>query len=191
MGNWVATLLASALIITGCTTGKSTAGADPPKGSAEGSSRALWSANLADGSKFDLQSTLKSGPVVLYVISPTCPISAMAHEHYQQIAADAAKNGLNFVAIFAGPTADFEAWNRKYKPDYRVVLDPDYEICKLYGVTVAPTSILLGTDGTVAGEWVGLSRSLLASVHKAALGAVKGKPAPLEFESAPTRLEAG
>ncbi|MDQ2986100.1 MAG: TlpA family protein disulfide reductase [Armatimonadota bacterium] len=150
-----------------------------------------FSGQTADGKVFSIEGALKGKPVFIYFISTSCPVSRAATPHYTAIAKAYANQGLTVVGVVNDDKAGFDRWNATHKVPYQVVLDPDKKIIKAYGITKAPSGVLVARNGSVIKSSTGYSKQVLVDTNELAAKAIKKPVTKLDFAGAPASLNAG
>jgi peroxiredoxin len=150
-----------------------------------------FSGKTADGKTFTLAGANKDKPVFVYFISTSCPVSKAATPHYSVLAKTYAAQGMNVVGVVNDDKAGFDKWNATHKVPYATVLDPDYKVIKAYGITKAPSAVLIGKNGKVIKSWTGYSKQILVETNELAAKSVGKAASKLEFAGAPASWQAG
>lgn len=145
----------------------------------------------SEGKSIDLKAENAKGPVILYFISNTCPVSKAATPQYQKMAKAFTKEGIRFIGVINTNKDGFDEWNRIHAAIYPVVLDPSYKIIRSYGVTKAPSMVLIGKDGKVVKFWTGYSKGFLDEQVTMSAKALGRGPSKLDFQGAPAQWMAG
>jgi peroxiredoxin len=92
----------------------------------------------------------------------------------EQVHQEFKDRGLTVLAIdFQEPREKVQAWVRDSRASFTVLLDPDGQVTRAYGVTATPTVFLVGRDGRLRGKAVGTrawdsktGRALLAALTR-------------------------
>jgi peroxiredoxin len=160
-------------------------------GPAVGKAAPAIAVKTVSGAKFELRTALKSGPVFLYFISTTCPVTKAATPHYVKLASAYRAAGVTVIGVVNADKKSTERWAKTSKFTFPVIADPDYKIIDSYKVERAPSSAIIGRDGKVAGFWTGYSRGFLNAAASASAKALGRAPLNLDFSSAPADAVAG
>ncbi|MGI8922432.1 MAG: peroxiredoxin family protein [Fimbriimonadales bacterium] len=147
--------------------------------------------NTADGKVVSLKEELKKGPVLVYFIGTTCPVSRIATPQYTKYARAYRAQGIKVIGVVNSGKDGFLKWNEAHAAPYPVVLDPGYKVIKAYGVEKAPSSALIGKDGKVIKFWSGFSRGFLEETSAASAKALGKAPIKIDFKGAPANWMAG
>lgn len=142
-----------------------------------------------DGSSFDLAEAVKKGPVVVYFISTTCPVTEEATRFYSRLAR--AYQNATLVGVANDGKEGVSEWNKKHKVPFKIVLDPEYKVIEKYNVKAAPTTFLIDKNGLVLKTWYGYSLGYLQEANGMVARLLKVKTASVDFTGAPKQPVAG
>ena len=143
-----------------------------------------FSAESADGKKYDLATLNKKGPVFLFFIKKDCPVTAGAIDFYKNIY-KAYGEKASVVGILNGDAAEFKTYNKEHKLPFLTVLDPEQKIVESYKVEHSPWMVSVKADGTVGSVWKGYSQNYLTQMNKAIAKAAGADEAKIDFSRAP------
>jgi peroxiredoxin len=136
-------------------TGRAAPAADPSAPAELAAGRAAPEFDAADlrGDTLALRD-LRGRFVLLNFWGPQCPPCVAESPHLQRLHKRYEKRGLSLVGVTQmNPKREvIEAFLRKKRITYRIVLDPGEVIGAQYGVRAHPTSVLVDPDGNV--RWV-------------------------------------
>lgn len=146
---------------------------------------------LSNSKSFDLASTVRNGPVLLYFISTSCPVTDDSAPHFQKISQAFGKSPFSLIGVVNDTTKNYQAWRSKVKGSIEAIPDPNRTIIGAYGVAASPSAVLVGTNGKVIKSWTGLSKGVLEDILKSSAGALKRSVPKISFAGAPVNLRAG
>jgi thiol-disulfide isomerase/thioredoxin len=155
-----------------------TAGDGPE--SFEGKPAPEVSLKTLDGKDFKL-SALKGNVVLVDYWATWCPPCRASLPHINELAndKDLTAKGLSVFAVDNGEAAgDVKAFVTLNKYTFPVVLDPEAQLGKTYGVTGIPTTLLIGRDGTVKKVFVGFDPASTPGEMTAKIKELLAEPAP-------------
>jgi peroxiredoxin len=138
----------------------------------EGKPAPDFRAESLDGDSLALRD-LRGQFVLLNFWGPQCPPCIAESPHLVNLHGKYAKRGLRIVGVtqMDPPREKIEAFVRKRKVPYRIVLDPKEKIGAQYGVRAHPTSVLVDPGGTLlwsrAGYLKGDEKDLEAAIVRA------------------------
>lgn len=145
----------------------------------------------ATGKRFRLKEALTKGPVLVYFISTTCPVTDAASKYYERIHKAFPTNKLTVVGVVNDDKAGFAEWNKEQKLTFPVLCDPEYKVIRAYEISASPTSVLIAPIGRVAKIWKGYSEGYLKEATGAAASYLKINPPMIDFSGAPKAVAAG
>jgi peroxiredoxin len=141
--------------------------------------------------KFKLSEAIKKGPVYVYFISTTCPVTASATKYFDRIAKGFNGKSVTFVGIVNDGKAGFDPWQREHKLSFSSILDPDYKVIEAYKITNAPSAALIGKDGKLVKTWSGWSKGYLQEQIGMIANLIKSASPAVNLAGAPASVEAG
>ena len=136
----------------------------------------------AVGEGVSLGALTERGPALLVFVNEECPTSAMALRLLGPLCRGWAAAGLTAVAVFEDPLDIALRVTRRQGWTGQVVSEPPpYDSSRAYGLVAVPTSVLVGTEGQIAGSVTGWDQPGLANLINRAgemLGGASLAPPP-------------
>lgn len=145
----------------------------------------------AAGKPFRLRDSLNKGPVLVYFISTTCPVTDAASKYYERIHKAFPKDKFTVVGIVNDEKEGFIEWNKEHKLTFPVVCDPQYKVIRAYAVSTAPTSFLIGPNGRVTRVWKGYSEGYLKETAGVVATYLSVEAPKIDFSGAPKSVAVG
>lgn len=144
----------------------------------------------SDGKTYTLKALTEKKPVYFYFINRTCPVNGEAFKHFQSIQASY-KGKVNFIGVIDGDKTDYDDWQKEFKSDFPVILDPKLKIIRSYAVQASPTIIKVESNGIISIKQLGYSRDSLKELNSMIAKETGMKKAALAFIDAPQRFTFG
>lgn len=148
-----------------------------------GSKAPAFSGKASDGKTYDNKS-LAAGPVLFYFIGHTCPVNALAVEHFNAIG-KAYKGKARMIGVMDAGKQEYTDWQKQFNGQYPVIFDPEQKIIRAFKAERSPWAVLVGKDGKVLAEWQGYSVGYMKQMSTKLAAAAKIKAASLAFRGAP------
>ncbi len=125
-----------------------------------------FSLSSTDGATVRLSDRIKDGPLVLIALRGfpgyQCPVCNRQVQDFLKSAPAFAELNARVLMVYPGPAADLEKRakdfmaDKKFPPNFELVLDPNYEFTNLYGLrwdapneTAYPSTFLFDKDGKI------------------------------------------
>lgn len=142
-------------------------------------------ASIAGDKRFVLSEALKKGPVLVFFISTSCPVTDEASKYYERINKAFKQGTMTVLGIANDDKPGFEEWNKTHNLTFPVVYDSEYKHIEAYKVVSSPTSMLIAPDGKIAKVWVGYSEGWLKETVGVIASYLKVDPPEVDFKGAP------
>jgi peroxiredoxin len=129
-----------------------------------------------DGKPFDLKSQLGKNVIMLDFWSTSCQPCLMLMPELEAVAEKYKDRGVMYRAVNGGEDADsLKEFVKAMKIKAPIVLDPNLEIWRAYGVEPIPQTVLIGKDGKVQVVHLGYSPALGEQISKQVEALLAGK----------------
>lgn len=128
-----------------------------------------FAASTAAGKSFALKTLTAKGPVFLYFIKKDCPTNARAEKYYNRIF-EASGGKANIIGVINADAEQYEAWDKRFKAPFPVVLDPQKKVIGAFQAERSPWVVEVGTSGKIAKVWEGYSEPMLKELFQAMAG---------------------
>ncbi|SIO59536.1 Peroxiredoxin [Singulisphaera sp. GP187] len=161
-----------------------------------GASRAMldrpapnFSKAATDGKTYRLEEMLRNGLVILTFVKEGCPCSDAAQPFFNELHAAYPRVSIRGVINVAAEPA--KRWADKFHVTYPLLLDPNEELVRDYGVENSAYVVLIGSNGEIAKHWPGYSESMLRELGSLTAKMTGSPEKSLSFADAPTDLYTG
>jgi len=141
-----------------------------------------------DGADYCLRELIRQGPVLLTFIKIGCPCSEAAQPYFNRLRA--AYPHAKILGVIDGELGPANLWGQKIRVSYPLLLDPDLQLVRAYGVENTAYVVLVDQKGQITMHWPGYSASMLqelgatlARLTRSAVRPIDTLDAPVEFYS--------
>jgi peroxiredoxin len=142
------------------------------------------------GKKFSNAQVQKEGGYMLLFLGVDCPATPQAEPYFASMVKAYGKKNRLFVVMDTDKKG-FDAWQKKYKSPFTVVLDDKKATIRAYDVASGPTVVSVTKDGKVDKVWAGYSQKIYTEINAGLAGLAGEKPAELDLSKAPKNTRFG
>lgn len=143
----------------------------------------------SDGQTHRLGEMLRGGPVLLTFIKQGCPCSEAAQSFFNEL--HAAYPKVSMWGVFDQDGGKAEEWAGRFHVAYPLLIDPDGELVRDYGVENSAYVVLIGRQGGIEKHWPGYSESMLRELGSLMARMTDSPERPLALADAPEDLYTG
>lgn len=140
------------------------------------------------GRAHSLASLTAQGPFVLYFIKDGCPCSQDLEPLIQRLAA---RFEVPFVGVINGDAEIAEAWIDTFNVQTPILLDPELQIIRAYGIERSAYVAVIDRDGRIAKLWPGYSAEMLQELNDLVAEKAGVEPEPFDPLYAPNEITSG
>lgn len=140
---------------------------------------------------FSLANAQTKGPVLVYFISTTCPVTDAAAKYMERTRAGFANTKLTVVGVTNANKSETLKWLNSHKIKFDAIPDAARKIIDAYDVHSAPTAFLISKSGKVLKAWDGYSQGFLKEAAEMASQQLGIKAPAIDFSGAPKDVQAG
>ena len=112
-----------------------------------------------DGAEYSLGKLIQEGPVLLTFIKIGCPCSESAQPYFNRL--QVAYPHVKILGVIDGELGPANLWASKIRPSYPLLLDPELQLVRAYGVENSAYVVLVDQKGQILMHWPGYSASML------------------------------
>ena len=141
-----------------------------------------------DGAEYSLGKLIREGPLVLTFIKIGCPCSEAAQPFFNRLRA--AYPHARILGVIDGDLGPANLWAKKIRVSYPLLLDPNLQLVRAYGVENSAYVVLVDQKGQIVMHWPGYCASMLqelgatlALLTRSAVRPIDTVDAPVEFYS--------
>jgi peroxiredoxin len=135
----------------------------------------------ANATSYSLIEALAKGPVVAAFFKISCPICQYTFPFLERLHQAYGSERVTFWGIAQDGARDTKEFCQEYGITFPALVDEKgYPVSNAYGLTIVPTVLLIGPDGTVLVSGHGFSKKEIEKIS-AELGRLLGKPAAQVF----------
>ena len=142
-----------------------------------------------DGVEYSLAALLREGPLLLTFIKIGCPCSEAAPPFFNQIRA--AYPHARILGVIDGELGPANLWGKKIRASYPLLLDPELQLVRAYGVENSAYVVLVDQKGQIVMHWPGYSASMLQEVGATLALQTRSAIRPIDTLDAPVDLYSG
>lgn len=118
---------------------------------------------------YSLLDLLKTEPVVILFLHHECPVCIENAELFDELA-ESLSGKAHVIAVLNATERQTEIWARDHSLSIPVLVDPPHMIVDDFGVTQAPSAVLVNRNRAVVARWVGAgaeaNEAIVAAVSK-------------------------
>lgn len=146
-----------------------------------------------EGKRLSLKDLQGEGIVFLYFIRPGDPVNNQAVSYIHRIIKAYSPNRKSkwFGVIATNKAEEARSWEAEFNPPYKLLLDQDNQVAKLYKVENSPAIVEIDGKGNVVREWQGFSGYWLKDLNSFASVANNKKKAKIDFSRTPSTTRYG
>ncbi len=140
---------------------------------------------------FSLATARTNGPVLVYFISTTCPVTDAAAKYMERTRTGFANTKLTVIGVTNASKSESQKWLTSHRIQFDAIPDSAKRIISAYGVQSAPTAFLIAKNGKVLKVWDGYSAGFLKEAATMAAQQLGIKAPVIDFTGAPKDVQAG
>lgn len=148
-----------------------------------------FSKKATDGENYALRELIRQGPVLLTFIKIGCPCSEAAQPYFNRLKTSYSQ--ARILGVIDGELGPANLWASKIRVSYPLLLDPDLELVRAYGVENSAYVILIDQQGRLAMHWPGYSASMLQELGASLARLTRSIPRLIDVSDAPGELYTG
>lgn len=142
-----------------------------------------------DGKVHRLEEMLRQGPLLLIFIKEGCPCSEAAQVFFNDL--HAAYPQFSIRGVIDVEVEPAKRWAERFDVEYPIVLDPETELVRSYGVENSAYVVLINSQGEIEKHWPGFSEPMLQELNALMAEMTGAVEAKLDLADAPTELYSG
>jgi peroxiredoxin len=106
-----------------------------------------------DGAEYSLGELIREGPLLLTFIKIGCPCSEAAQPYFNRLRA--AYPHVRIFGVIDGDLGPANLWAKKIRVSYPLLLDPNLQLVRAYGVENSAYVVLVDQKGQITMHWPG------------------------------------
>ncbi len=142
-----------------------------------------------DGAEYSLDKLIQEGPVLLTFIKIGCPCSESAQPYFNRL--QAAYPQARILGVIDGGLGQANLWSSKIRPSYPLLLDPELQLVRAYGVENSAYAVLVDQNGQILMHWPGYSASMLQELGATLASLTRSAVRPVDTLDAPVDSYSG
>jgi peroxiredoxin len=148
-----------------------------------------FSKKANDGANYTLRELTRQGPVLLTFIEIGCPCSEAAQPFFNRLRAVYPQ--ARILGVIDGELGPANLWASRISVLYPLLLDPDLELVRAYGIENSAYVVLIDEQGRIAMHWPGYSASMLQELGASLARLTRSALRPIDVSGAPSELYTG
>lgn len=157
----------------------------------EGETAPTFKATSEQGNTLDIAELTKQGPVFIYFISTTCPVTEEATPYLKKIADAVEPLGGKFIGVVNKGTEETIKWKNIHSIKFDLIPDEQYKIINEYGVKAAPAIAIIGKGGKLIKLFTGYSESIMTEAIQIFASENSKEPPKVDLSGSPKKLQFG
>ncbi len=142
-----------------------------------------------DGAEYSLGELIREGPLLLTFIKIGCPCSEAAQPYFNRLRA--AYPHARILGVIDGDHGPANLWAKKIRVSYPLLLDPNLQLVRAYGVENSAYVVLVDQKGQIMMHWPGYSASMLQELGATLAGLTRSAVRPIDTLDAPVEFYSG
>jgi len=142
-----------------------------------------------DGAEYSLGELIREKPLLLTFIKIGCPCSEAAQPFFNRLRA--AYPHARILGVIDGDPGPADLWAMKIRVSYPLLLDPNLQLVRAYGVENSAYAVLVDQKGQITMHWPGYSASMLQELGASLARLTGSAVSPIDTVDAPVEFHSG